>query len=276
MSCESAHWTAVAKRWAQLGSPLRPCGDDLESYQNAIVAWTESQGRPPRALILGVTPELYRLPWPEGTHLAAADRARPMIEAVWPGPRESVVCADWTRLPFRSASYDLVFCDGGLHLLPYPRGMEGFAASVHRVLAPGGLLLLRLFHPPPSRETARNVLDDLLAGRISDLNRLKIRLGMSLQETPEGGVRLGDVWETLHQAEPDFDTLADRLGWTREHMGAFVSYRASDDRYHFVNVEEVLRLFAESPGEFERKAVHTPEYDLGERFPIMVLGRKGA
>src|SRR5207248_8807639 len=89
------HWTEIARQWERVGPPLRPCAEDVAIYQSEVDRWSRAHGAP-RALILGVTPELYRLRWPAGTDLAAADHTRSMIDAVWPGPRSAVVCADWT------------------------------------------------------------------------------------------------------------------------------------------------------------------------------------
>src|SRR5205823_2871589 len=131
--------------------------------------------------------------WPAATDLAAADHTRSMIEAVWPGPRSAVVCADWTDLPLEEKSRDLVLCDGGLHLLSHPHAHRRWVRELRRVVTVNGLCILRLFVPPQHRETAAGVLRELLAGAIPNLNVLKLRLGMALQESSEAGVQLGDV-----------------------------------------------------------------------------------
>jgi SAM-dependent methyltransferase len=50
-----------------------------------------------------------------------------------------VVVGDAGRLPFAEASYDRVVCNGSAHHLP---DLRGTLREIHRVLAPGGRLLL--------------------------------------------------------------------------------------------------------------------------------------
>jgi len=65
----AGHWAEIARRWAEVGPPLRPSAEDLAFYRRAG-RLTRERGAP-RVLLLGVTPELYRLPWPDGTDLLA-------------------------------------------------------------------------------------------------------------------------------------------------------------------------------------------------------------
>ncbi|MEA2734108.1 MAG: hypothetical protein QOE14_559 [Humisphaera sp.] len=261
----SGHWSEIARRWEQVGPPLRPSEEDLAVYA-AVVRELES----PRALILGVTPELYRLPWP-GAQMLAADRTRGMIEAVWPGPRNAVVCTDWTALPLECASRDIALCDGGVHLLSYPAGQQKLASELRRIITPGGLCILRLFVPPTTREAADDVIDELLAGRIANLNLLKLRLGMALQESAAQGVELRLIFNVLANLAPSLADLADRIGWAREHLLALESYRDSAARYHFVSTEAVISMFCLSPGGFAVEKIHVPGY---ERCPLVVLRRE--
>jgi SAM-dependent methyltransferase len=265
-STMSGHWSEIARRWAQVGPPLRPSEEDVAFYTGVMHSL-----RSPRALILGVTPELYRLPWPRGASVLAADHTCVMIDAVWLGPREAVMCADWRDLPLPDASRNLVMCDGGLHLLSYPHGQRKLAATLHRVIEPGGLFVLRLFVPPAVRESGDQVLDDLLAGRIPNLNVLKLRLGMALQENAHVGVALRLIHDVIARLAPSLNDLADRLGWPREHLLAVESYRDSRTRYHFVTMDDVIEMFCQSPGGFEVEKTHVPA--AYERCPFVVLRR---
>lgn len=267
------HWLDIAHRWHQVGAPLRPAAPDLASYTDLVGQWAAVHGAP-RVLILGVTPELYRLPWPAGTELTAVDHTVAMIEAVWPGPRSAAVHAEWTDLPFAAASFDIVLCDGGWHLLSYPHDQRRLLDGLRRVIAPRGLCVLRLFVPPLQRETPTAVLDDLLGGAIPNLNILKLRLGMALQSSRECGVVLADVWRALHDAAPDFVELADRLGWPLPHLLAIDSYRDCPSRYHFLSVAEVCEQFVARPGGFSFVECRTPTYALGERCPVIAFRRR--
>jgi hypothetical protein len=224
-------------------------------------------------LLLGVTPELYLLPWPKGTDFLAVDRTQAMIDGVWPGPREAVQCADWLALTLPDSSRDVVLCDGGLHLLAYPRQQGRLVELLRGILSDQGLCILRLYIPPPQRESPDAVLRELLDGSISSLNILKLRLGMALMESASEGVELGTVWRAIHRVSPDLERLASRIGWPVEHMLAINTYRESTARYHFVTVDEVSDLFCGNPGGFKVHRVHVPSYELGERCPTIVLRR---
>lgn len=75
-----------------------------------------------------------------------------------------VLQASATALPFRAGSFDAVLCSHLLKHLP-AQDVRALLGEVHRVLRPGGRLLLWEFAPPPSARltplylwVARNVL----------------------------------------------------------------------------------------------------------------------
>ena len=120
-----------------------------------------------------------------------------MIKHVWPGRGDEVLVGDWEELPLPETSRDLVLCDGGLHLLQYPAAQKRVVARLAQVVRAGGRCVFRLFALPSKRETAAAVLNNLRQGKIPDLNHLKLRLGMALQRTPEEGVAVHEIRETL-------------------------------------------------------------------------------
>ncbi|HEX2880768.1 MAG TPA: class I SAM-dependent methyltransferase [Polyangiaceae bacterium] len=267
-----SHWSAVAERWKLVGPPLRPSSVDAEEYARVVLDWAAVQGSP-RALILGVTPELYGLPWPTGTTLSAVDHTQAMIDALWPGPKGSALRAEWTDLPVPSGSVDIAVCDGGLHLLSHPNQQLAMVRSLERVLVVGGLFIVRLFVPPAQQESVDRVLRDLDSGAIPNLNVLKLRLGMALQQSATEGVELHHVWSVLQSQFPDFEALARRLGWELAHLQAIDTYRNCQSRYHFVSLEEVQQMFCGEDPAFELVSVHAGSYALGERCPLVVLRR---
>jgi SAM-dependent methyltransferase len=254
---------------------LRPSAQDVAVYQAVINRWARTHGTP-RALILGVTPELYRLDWPRGADVAALDHTSGMIDAVWPGPRSAVICGEWTEMPLQPGSRDLALCDGGLHLLAHPHDQARLVQNVWRLLPPAGLCILRLFVRPRPPERPDAVLGDLLAGRVDNPHLLKLRLGLALQEDSERGVQLAQVWQAFHQAAPVPARLASRLGWPLESLLTINTYRDSPIRYHFLDLAAVQRLFCREPGGFSLQLVQEPVGDWGELTPIVVFRRDGA
>jgi SAM-dependent methyltransferase len=265
-------WRGLARTYEHSGPPLRVSPEDVRGYAETV-ATRAREAEPLRALILGVTPDLCRLPWPAGTDLVAVDRSPAMLALVWPGPRDAARHGEWTALPLPATSRDVALCDGGLHLLDHPAGQRAFARELARVVVPGGLVAMRLFVPPPRRESAGEVLRDLREGRVRDVNVLKLRLGMAMQDDASLGVRVADVWRAFHAAEPDADRLLARCGWTRDQLATLEAYRESPAVYSFVGAEQAARLFVEETGAFRLESLRTPTYPLGERCPSVVLRR---
>src|SRR5207244_1706187 len=161
-------------------------------------------GGAPRVLLLGVTPEIYGLGWPEGHEFVAVDQTRTMIDHVWPGRSDQIIEANWLELPLPRGSKDLAFCDGGLHLLGYPSAQRLMVDRLHDVVAPGGRCIFRLFAVSARKETSDQVLKNLFAGRIPNLNVLKLCLGMALQESPETGIEVHEIWRVLSEQASDW------------------------------------------------------------------------
>jgi SAM-dependent methyltransferase len=268
----SNHWRDVSLQWNLIGPPLRPSFEDIAFYTAQIHRWARRHGQV-SALILGVTPELCQLAWPEGSTVSAVDHTPQMIENVWPGPQSAARCAEWTNLPLSTASCNVVLCDCGIVLLPYPQGHCKLVQELARVVTPDGICIFRLLVPPKMRERTEIVLRDLLSGMIANPNILKLRLGMSLQDDIGGGVQLARIWEALHEAAPDLNRVADRIGWPRAPLLAINAYRDCPTRYHFLDVAEVRQLFCEHPGGFAFETAHRPSYALGERCPTLVFRR---
>lgn len=270
----SAHWRKIASHWSHVGPPLRPCPEDVGFVEREARSWAQAYARPPRVLILGVTPELCLLAWPEGTVVRALDRSAEMIDAVWPGDPALATCGDWFSMDtaFPAGSFDFICCDGGLGLLPYPEGQAGFLRQLARLLGPDGVVVLRLFAPPRRRESPDDVLRDLRAGRLASMNVLKLRLLHAMTPNLETGVRLGDVFERIFTAEPDFAALSARVGWPIAQVVAIESYRASEDRYHLAGPGDIEPALASAGLRVTR--ILKPGYDNGELFPTLICSRR--
>ncbi len=266
------HWREVARQWRHIGPPLRPAAEDVELCAKAVREWSDGRAAP-RVLLLGVTPELFHMPWPEGTDFIAADHTPAMIESVWPGPKDAVLYTEWLDLALPRGSRDIVLCDGGLHLLPYRKEQQRLVDILRGIIAEGGLCVFRLFLPGERRESPDAVIDDLFAGKVPNLNVLKFRLWMALAGSASEGVSLATVWRAVHDAAGGIEALADRTGWPVEHTLAINTYRDSKARYYFATLDEVKELFCGGRGGFEVHRLLVPSYELGEQCPTIVLRR---
>ncbi len=267
------HWSRMAQLWRLVGPPLRPAPEDLAAFEDAILGWLNAHSRAPRALILGVTPELYSLRWPAGTTLRALDGSRQMIKAVWPGPPAAALLGSWTAMPLATGCRDIVVCDGGFGMLSYPQGQAELLRELHRVLAPGGIFAVRLFAPRGRTGSIEEVFADLGAGRVSSLDALKLRLWGALQGDAQQGVRPQQVVAHILAAVGNFDRLAEDHGWPLEHVRSLELHRESTASYHLTEAIEVVRMACSDAGGFESVSVVEPGYALGACCPIVTLRR---
>lgn len=261
-AADPGQWNSVGAKWHLIGAPLRPAALDVALYQRAIDEIAERM-KLREALILGVTPELHGLGWPEGTIVRALDRSRDMIDRVWPGSPDLATEGQWTAPPFVDGQFQLALCDGGLMLLD-AEGRQQMADQLARILVPGGQAVFRLFLPPDERETPDEVMDALAAGRVANMNCLKLRLGPALESPPGEGVVLGELWQYLADRIADRDAYFGRLGWDRDEVAMVDFYRGSSARYYFITLDEVKALF-EAGGAFRCLGVDRPAHLMGDR-----------
>jgi SAM-dependent methyltransferase len=269
-----SHWPLHARRWALVGPPLRPCEADVARFEGAVADWAAAAGRAPRALLLGVTPELAAMRWPEGTSLLAVDRSAEMIELIFPsegtpaGARAAL--GEWCALPCEDASIDVVLGDGAATLLSFPDEYARFARELARAMAPGGRLVLRLFAAPDPRETLEDVARDLDAGRIGSFHALKWRIAMALH-ADERDVPVAEIAAAFDRLAPDREYLSRLTAWTPATIATIDNYRGSGHAYSFPAVASVERVLAER---FDVTSKATPAYEIGERCPTIVWRRR--
>lgn len=277
-SCQEAyHWDQFACRWHHWGPPLRPSPEDIGILESAVARWSRpSGGDDLHALLCGVTPEIAGMAWPDSTRLLAVDRSPAMIHRVWPGDvpgRRRAVTGDWFDLPVEPNSQDVVIGDGCLATLDYPASQQQWAAALHRVLRPQGMLVVRCFVQPPERESLDELFQELAAGQIGSFHAFKWRLAMALQDDCRQGVRMCDIWTAWRAAGIDQPQLLARTRWPQAAVDTLDLYQGHDGRLNFPTLAEHRELFSAA---FEELAIEVPHYELGERCPTLVYRARTA
>lgn len=273
-----SHWRHHAAQWGKIGSPLRPTGEDADLYWKAIVSsLPESELAQARVLLLGVTPELASLPWPGGSSMLACDASRDMLQSIWPlghfpGVFSAALNADWMAMPLVSGACPLIVGDGCLSIFPHAADCRRLAQELHRVLQPGGSLVLRLFCQPPMPESPEQVLADLHRGQVGNFHAFKWRLVMAIHASNDNAC-LGDIWARWESEFPQPERAAELSGWSLDAIGTLAAYRNATARYSFFNLEDSCALLAP---QFEFVGAAWPGYELGERCPIARFRRAPA
>jgi SAM-dependent methyltransferase len=219
---------------------------------------------------MGVTPEIYALDWPAGTRITAMDNNPDMIANMWPGEPEDALCCDWREMCLPDASVDMAVCDGGLIMVPYPAGTSLIVQELARVLTPGGIFACRLYLPPDPPESAADVIDDLLRGRIPSPNHLKLRLWGAVQPDPRDGVNVSDIWSEIADLMADRTAVYAATGWPKTQVDTLEPYRTSTYRYHLPSLDQTKELFLSAPGGFSVDRLETSSEHLGDRCPTII------
>lgn len=264
------HWQRHARTWQHFGSPLRPCAEDAQWMEHAL---RTIQPGVERAVLLGVTPELAHMRWPEGCQLLAVDQNAEMIRHQWlptPPANGQVLCGDWQRLPLVDGCVDAVLGDGVLVFFAQPEGARPLLNEVRRLLRPQGRWLLRVFVRPECSESLEQLHRDLRCGAIGSFHTYKWRLAMALQPSLSIGVRPADVWRAWRQWVPSPAELSAATGWPVDEIDTIEAYRDSSATYYFPTLNELHQLLAT---DFALLDLHIPSYELGERCPLLALGR---
>ena len=267
------HWNDQAKKWAHIGAPLRPCQEDIQIIEDFLR--TNVSGEDLHALILGVTPELALLSWPENTRLLGIDRNQVMVSSVWPhiklSENASAICGDWLYTNLAKGSMDIIVGDGCFTLLSYCEHYEKLLQEMQRILKPDGWFIVRHFCRPEQKENPAAVFADLLNGRIGNFHVFKWRLAMALHGTIEEGVVVGEIWDNWCRQKIDIDSLAIKLGWQTESIDTINNYKNAEARYTFPTIKEISEI---SDQYFDPLACHYMSYELGDRCPLFILKPK--
>jgi SAM-dependent methyltransferase len=265
----SDHWERHARTWQHFGSPLRPCAADVRWMELALQAIHPGVRQ---AVLLGVTPELAHMRWPEACQVLAVDQNEEMIRLQWqtnPPANGRVLCGDWQHLPLADGSVDAIVGDGVLVFFAQPDGVRPLLKEFRRLLTPHGRWLLRVFVRPEQGESLEQVHAALANGAISSFHAYKWRLAMALQPSLASGVRPEDVWRAWRQWVPSAAALSAATEWPLAEIDTIEAYRDSQATYYFPTLDELRQLLS---GEFEILDLHIPGHELGERCPLLALG----
>lgn len=265
-------WPSIARVFLEsIGHPLRPINDDLDGFSAFIEPVIQSIVRP-KALILGVTPELYHLLQPN-CHVSCMDHTADMIRFVWPGSGEQVFQSNWLDLESIDELFDLILIDGGLHLLSFHEQQSALVTAITSKLRPGGRFVTRLFTPPHRRETTKNVWRAAHDGSIPSVNHLKIRLLSALQISAESGVELHNVWREIEANRELVNSLEGMPGWSEREITALEAYRDRRAKYSLIFPDQLVTLMEKAGSDLKLEGLYKPDYLLGDQFPILCFSK---
>lgn len=267
------HWHTFVSRWPALRPPIRPHPADVRLFETCVEACRRG---PLAGLLLGVTPELASMRWPERSRFVSVDRSIEAVRRIWTRGHAlvpaSVVLAEWERMPLADGSVDVVVGDGCLTALGPAPAQIVVLRELMRVLKPGGRFIQRLFAAPEVREDPAVVLEDVRQQRIGVFDAFKWRLLMATPAGADQAVRVGDAYEIWAGSGIDPGWLARVTGWPRAHIDTFEHFRNSDARLGFAPVSQVLALLEPF---FDLVEVVSPKgYELAEQCPIIVMERR--
>lgn len=270
------HWNRHAVLWDLFGPPLRPSPDDLDVVARVVTQLSrESPVRGLRVLVLGVTREYARFPWPRGSTLVAWERSESMIRHVWPGSTaetERVIQRNWLDPTESRGEFDLVLGDGVLVQLSFPDECEELCRTLRAVLRPGGQCILRLFARPETPEEPDQVFADAQEGRLTNINEFKLRLGMALcAANGAHQVAVADIWKVWDQSARRDSRLRNR--WSADQKKTIESYRESIVSYSFPPLDLVLDVARRF---LKVRDVCFPGYPFARGCPTLVLERESA
>lgn len=265
------HWNEHAKQWSYIGAPLRPCAEDIQLIKNYIDNNYKSEIKL-NALILGVTPELALMQWPENTNLLAIDRNQAMINDVWPKQELNIdanaICGDWLSTPCDTNSMDIVVGDGCFTLLSYQDHYSDFLREIQRITRPEGCFVIRHFTRPETAENIDDIFTDLLNGQIGNFHIFKWRLAMALHGSIEEGIKVGNIWNEWNKRNISIDQLTNKFGWSKESINTINNYQGVETVYTFPTVKEISEI---SNQYFEQHSCYFMNYELGDRCPTFFL-----
>lgn len=267
-------WEKHSRQWDKVGPPLKPSREDGELILSGLREVFNQQPGECKVAILGVTPELVRLPWPSAVVLNAYDHSEQMIASVWsPHPNVPSIAtqARWQHLPVDDATYHAAAGDGSLNVLPGLNDYKEVLKELHRVMLPNSIAVIRCFLRPDIAESLEEVRDGVLSGRVGSFHAFKWRLAMSLVDGLGASVAVSDIHTAFEALFPSRALLAEITGWPEEQIDTIDAYRGLATRYSFPTLQEMRTHCAPY---FAVRDINYSTYELAERCPTLTLVRQ--
>lgn len=270
---QSRVWKKHALHWAKIGVPLKPSVEDARLMLSSLQPLFENSDLL-KIAVLGVTPEIVNLSWPNNVSLYAYDHSVEMIESLWKPNLTipyQVQLARWQQLPVKDDTFNAIVGDNSFGVLPDALSYHQLLSELNRVLIADGFLCFRFFIKPEQEETIEDVKRDVLAKKITNFHVLKWRIAMLMAEEPEFRVHVSQVYTLFNQLFPDRYELSALTGWALDVINTIDAYYESETCFNFVTLDALKNIV--DPW-FEIVALHYAEYELGERCPTILMQKK--
>lgn len=256
--------------------PSTPSPGDLALFASLAARLAPAKRQSgPRALMLGVTRGIALMEWPAGTSLTAIDWSLGMVRHRWPFDAmrhpAALLVGDWRQMPLREACQDFAVGDGCYAAMDSFEACDGLHRELARVLRAGGYLIQRCFLRPEQPEPVDQVFDDLLAGRVGSFEVFRRRLAMAIHRPGRIAVSGDEVWQAWHERVADTDRLARSYGWPAQVFRSMDRWRGLRLRFPFPTLSEVRAM---TQPDFEIIECRYPDYEMGDRCPMLVLRRR--
>jgi SAM-dependent methyltransferase len=265
----SNDWSKSALGLGLARPPWTPCAEDGDLLLDALRPHLTDSGAVSLVALLGVTPALTQLGWPDGARVLAVDASPAIIRSQWRAHStvpSAVTCARWQALPLPDKSVAAVAGDGSLNTLAYTAYQDLFR-EVARVLAPESVFILRCFVRPDTRGDVDDITRDVAKQAFPNSAPFRLRLCMTLCEA-DGTLVLGTLLERFNGLFPDRAKLASLADWPIDEVDRFDMDRDSKIQLTFPTLSE---LAAHAEPLFAIREVRHGSYDLAELCPTITF-----
>jgi len=254
------------------GFPLRPPQEVANRFEKLVNDINRNASKPFELTLLGVTPELALINWPDNFYLKAFDQSKEMIANVWqsnPKINSSVHLSTWQSLPLSSHTIDSIIGDGCTTQLSDENAFDLLFTELNRVLKAEGHIFLRCFIRPEETESLFKISEDALTGKIEFFGSLKWRIAMSLVAGNQNMfIHVNEIYKSFNELFPDRDSLSKHTKWPIDLINTISSYQNSSMQYNFPTLKEFEALL---PSTIKIKEIYYDSYELSERCPVLNL-----